>query len=228
MWPLAAALVAALIVGPLVSAAVAQALGLQGRERALVGFVLLQSTLAAAGFWGWRRTATRAGPGGLLDWARGLVRGPILALVQFAAGKAIVGLAWIAGLGGRVAELGQREQQQIARLLEGAGRGWVAAWVALLVVAAPLAEELFFRGYLHGMLRRRARMSPLGAAVLSGAAFAALHGYLVHFVPLWLCGTLLGLWYESSGRLAIAAGAHISFNALSLGLSLLGGLPANS
>ena len=227
-WRLAGTFVLAGLVVPALAAAVAQAAGLEGRARALVGFGMVQATLAAAGFTGWRRAAPGADLGGPLDWIRGLVRGPVLALLQMAGGAAVATLARLGGLAGRVAELGQREQQQVARLLEGAGPGWMAAWVALLVLAAPLGEELFFRGYLYGVLRRQAPLSPLGAAALSGAAFAALHGYVVHFVPLWLCGILLGLWYEASGRLATVAGAHMAFNALSLALALLGILPANS
>ena len=225
---LCAALAAAFLGAPLLAAGVVAAAGLQGQARALVGFGLLQGTLAAFGFGGWRRVAAGEAPGRLMDGVRGLVRGPALALLQMAGGWAVMVLARWGGLQGRVAELGQREQQALARLLQGAGPGWVAIWAVLLVLVAPVCEELFFRGYLYSVLRRQARLPPLGAAALSGAAFATLHGYVVHWVPLWLCGTLLALWYGSSGRLATAVGAHMAFNGLSFTLSLLGTLAASS
>lgn len=62
--------------------------------------------------------------------------------------------------------------------------GW--AWVSLVLVQ-PLAEEIVFRGVLHGQLLRLGaarRVGPLTAANwLTTAGFAALH--LVSHAPAW-------------------------------------------
>jgi membrane protease YdiL (CAAX protease family) len=60
----------------------------------------------------------------------------------------------------------------------GARLGWPADrvqwfYLAFVVLWAGLGEELFYRGYMHGTLRRR--IGPLRAAVVSSAFFAIRH-----------------------------------------------------
>lgn len=85
------------------------------------------------------------------------------------------------------------------------------------VIMAPVSEELFFRGYLHGVLRDR--LGPR-AAYVSGAAFAAVHMYLVHFLPLFIIGVLLARIYERGGSLVAPIVAHATVN-LVVALSVL-------
>ena len=84
------------------------------------------------------------------------------------------------------------------------------------VLVAPLSEELFFRGYVHGVLRAR-----LGsrAAYASAAAFAAAHAYVVHFLPLFFIGLLLARLYERTGTLVAPMAAHAVVN-LAVAVSL--------
>ncbi|MFS8543649.1 MAG: CPBP family intramembrane metalloprotease [Limnochordales bacterium] len=84
------------------------------------------------------------------------------------------------------------------------------------VVMAPVSEEIFFRGYVHGVLRARLGA---GAAYVSAAAFAAAHMYLVHFLPLFLMGILLARLYERGGTLVAPVLAHAVVN-LVVALSL--------
>ena len=87
-----------------------------------------------------------------------------------------------------------------------------------LVVAAPLAEELFFRGLVYGWLR--GRLAPLPAALLCAAIFAAAHGSLGLAPPLLLLGLVLCWLYERSGSLWAPALAHAAVNAAALALAL--------
>lgn len=72
-------------------------------------------------------------------------------------------------------------------------------WILLLVCAVvPAGEELFFRGFVYGTLRRWGRVL---ATLLSAFFFAAVHQQVVHFLPIFLLGILLALLYERSGSL---------------------------
>jgi hypothetical protein len=83
--------------------------------------------------------------------------------------------------------------------------------VSVLCVAAPVAEELFFRGLVHGALRRFG--VPI-ATVASSGFFAA-----VHFVPaaipvLFAVGVALALLYERTGSLIPGILVHACINSL--------------
>lgn len=98
--------------------------------------------------------------------------------------------------------------------------GW-ATLVLVVVVGAPIVEELFYRGLLLGALRKR-HVPPVLAAVLSGAVFAAMHLQPLQFPGLFLLGTLLGLLVLRTGRLGGAIVAHATFNAVTVAALALG------
>lgn len=82
------------------------------------------------------------------------------------------------------------------------------------VVVAPLAEEIFFRGFFYATLRRY--LGPLGAISLSAFAFSFVHGSAFHFLPLFLIGFLLAYLYERTGSLVASIVAHATNNLHSL------------
>lgn len=84
--------------------------------------------------------------------------------------------------------------------------------IVLACVAAPLAEELIFRGYIYGTVKRFT--SPVFAAVVSGALFAAAHGNLGALIPLWSLAILLVISYEWTKCLWVPIGIHAFFNAM--------------
>ena len=89
--------------------------------------------------------------------------------------------------------------------------GPVIALVVFLAIAAPLVEELFFRGLL---LRSLARVVPAPAAVvLSGLLFGLAHFEPLQFLGLAAVGMVFAAlaWY--TGRLGPSIGAHMAFNA---------------
>lgn len=77
------------------------------------------------------------------------------------------------------------------------------------VLLAPFWEEMFFRGFLQGWLRRH--LSPLVAISLSAALFALVHGLSV-FLPIFGVGLLLGWTYERSRNLLDSMVFHAVFN----------------
>lgn len=55
------------------------------------------------------------------------------------------------------------------------GPDLIVAFIALVLIA-PIAEELIFRGYLYGKLRGQLKLSALAAAIIVSLLFALLHG----------------------------------------------------
>ena len=112
------------------------------------------------------------------------------------------------------------DQKDIARDL-GLDAGVLAAIpvVVLIVVVAPIAEEIFFRGMLFGGLRKR--LSTFPAAAISALVFGALHATteITAVPPLIVFGFMLALLYERTGSLVPGMIAHAFNNALALALS---------
>ena len=104
----------------------------------------------------------------------------------------------------------------------GAG-GSTAALVAvalLVCVMAPIAEELFFRGFVFTAFRRTLGL-PV-AAILTGAIFGAIHlgGTEIEFiVPLAVFGALLCLLYVWTDSLLPCIVLHALNNGLALGVA---------
>jgi membrane protease YdiL (CAAX protease family) len=81
----------------------------------------------------------------------------------------------------------------------------------VVVVAAPLAEEVFFRGLLQRSLLRRLSLWP--ALIITSLAFAASHGQALQFPALAAFGLVLSYIAHRTGRLGLNTWAHVGFNA---------------
>jgi membrane protease YdiL (CAAX protease family) len=92
--------------------------------------------------------------------------------------------------------------------------------ILLAVVIAPVTEELAFRGYLYGVMKRYIGAVP--ALFLSGILFALIHLNLPSFFPLLVLASVFALAYELSGSLLVPMTMHALFNSLSLILVLVG------
>jgi membrane protease YdiL (CAAX protease family) len=107
--------------------------------------------------------------------------------------------------------IGQPEQEEIAERF-----GSLPAQILLIVIAAPLAEEICFRGFLFGGLRKRMPMIP--AALAGGLFFGLLHfstGWSA--VPLLVVlGAMFAVVYEKTGSLWPPIILHAVNNGLAL------------
>ena len=90
----------------------------------------------------------------------------------------------------------------------------MAALVLMTVVAAPLTEEVFFRGLLQGALRDR--FGPVRAVVVSSLAFAVVHFQVVQFPALLVIGIVHGLLVLATRRIGAALWSHTAFNAVTV------------
>lgn len=89
----------------------------------------------------------------------------------------------------------------------------------LVCVVAPIAEELFFRGFLFGGLRKRGLVVAL---LVSGVAFGLAHvasAPIGFIVPLGALGVLLALLYERTGSLYPSIALHALNNSIAFGVS---------
>ena len=85
----------------------------------------------------------------------------------------------------------------------------VLTGVAVLLMA-PLAEEIFHRGFLVGAIRRR--WGVVVAVPLSAAIFSALHFDVGSLIPFFVVGVAFALAYLKSGNLWASISAHFVFN----------------
>ena len=135
------------------------------------------------------------------DLAVGLGAGAVLVVVSLVFGELVIAIARLL--------LGHTpvEPNQVPTCVRG---GWLTALAPVVVIAAPLGEETFFRGFLFKGLRRRLRFWP--AALISGAAFGLVHVYPLLIPTLFVIGVGLAWVYERRQSLLASMATHAAFN----------------
>ncbi len=110
-------------------------------------------------------------------------------------------------------------QNEMFTRMDLASHGEKAAIIVSVVIMAPLAEEIFFRGITQSMLRQY--MRPWPAIILASVFFGMMH------VPSWqdvvaliALGVILGYNYERTGRLISPIVLHATFNGVMILLHL--------
>ncbi len=99
------------------------------------------------------------------------------------------------------------------------GRGDPTVLLLAVVVVAPVAEELFFRGVVFNAWQRE--YGPRAALFGSAALFAAIHASLFSLVPIFALGLALAVVYRSTRSLPATMVMHGAFNAISVVIALL-------
>jgi len=79
------------------------------------------------------------------------------------------------------------------------------------IVTAPLTEELLFRGFLYGVVKRVT--DRWFAAVFTAMIFSIVHFHVGSAPPLFLLGLCLAIAYEQTGCLLVPIFMHAMFNA---------------
>jgi membrane protease YdiL (CAAX protease family) len=83
--------------------------------------------------------------------------------------------------------------------------------IFMAILVAPIAEEIIFRGYFYGVIRRYGGRIP--AILISSLLFAAVHGNLSAAPGLCILAVTLCLLYERTGSLWASMTLHAAFNA---------------
>jgi uncharacterized protein len=107
-----------------------------------------------------------------------------------------------------------RVERNARDLYDQAHGGWLVGLVAIVVIGAPLVEELVYRGLLQGALVRR--INDAVAVVAIAALFALVHFRWVEYPGLFLFGLILGTCTIRTRRLGMGILAHMAFNATGL------------
>ncbi|MEO1095178.1 MAG: type II CAAX endopeptidase family protein [Cyanobacteria bacterium J06638_28] len=145
--------------------------------------------------------------------------------------------AWLWGIGGYLAALplmlavsvvnqqlwqGQGGSNPLLQtVLEAKDPGALVVFFITAAIAAPLFEELLFRGFLLPSLTRYVPV--WGAILLSSFIFGIAHLSLSEVLPLTVLGMVLGVVYTRSRNLVAPMLLHSAWNSITmLGLFLLG------
>jgi membrane protease YdiL (CAAX protease family) len=96
------------------------------------------------------------------------------------------------------------------------GFGTIPVQILLIVVAAPVAEEVCFRGMLFGGLRQR--LPRIAAALVAALVFGVLHALtgISAVPPLVFFGFVLCLLYEKTGSIVPGIILHMLNNSVAL------------
>jgi uncharacterized protein len=96
------------------------------------------------------------------------------------------------------------------------GFGPIPVQILLIAIAAPISEEVCFRGMLFGGLRER--LPRFGAALLAGLIFGGLHALtgVTAVPPLIAFGFVLALFYEKTGSIVPCIILHMLNNSVAL------------
>lgn len=107
-------------------------------------------------------------------------------------------------------ELSQRARD----LWDRADGVWLVVLVAVVVVGAPLVEEIIYRGMIQQALH--SRVDDVLAVVLAALFFALIHLQPVEIPGLFAFGVVVGVCFMRTGRLGMPILVHMGFNATGL------------
>jgi membrane protease YdiL (CAAX protease family) len=163
-----------------------------------LGFLLVPMAIAAR--WGASSVGQALRRLGVRGFRPGAVKWMLAAI-----GAYLVFAAVYAGI------FGTPEQEDIAESF-----GTLPLQILLIVIAAPISEEICFRGMLFGGLRNH--MPRIAAALLSGLIFGGLHALtgLSAVPPLIAFGFVLALLYEKTGSIVPGIILHMLNNSVAL------------
>jgi uncharacterized protein len=88
----------------------------------------------------------------------------------------------------------------------------------VVVIGAPLVEEIVYRGLLQRPLL--ARYNPAIVVITVAVTFALIHFRPVEYPGLLAAGLVFGICAWRTGRLGMSIAAHVGFNAIGMALAL--------
>ena len=101
--------------------------------------------------------------------------------------------------------------QQVSQMIYS---GSIFIEIASAVIAAPVLEELFFRGMIYKRLRDIVNVK--AAIVISALFFGAFHGNLVQLVYAFIIGLMLAYVYEKFKTIWVPIVFHMGANLISI------------
>jgi hypothetical protein len=215
LWTPFAVALAAFVLASIAYAVIASAAGLSAAEAdeapgPVLGATFVQDALLIAG----AVLAVGLGVKSGAAAALGLRTTRFWPAVGWAA--AVLGAFWLAS-GILVAIFGEPPEQEITEEIKSEdGALALAGYVGITCLIAPIAEEVFFRGFLFPVLRARAGVA--WGVVITGALFSLVHALgspIEALIVLFVLGAGLCLLYLRTGSLLPCIGLHALNNAIS-------------
>jgi membrane protease YdiL (CAAX protease family) len=105
-------------------------------------------------------------------------------------------------------------EQRANELVDRAGDHWAWLLVVVVVIGAPVIEELVYRGLLQRSLSRTVGL-PSGL-LLTSLWFALIHPSAVEWPGLMVAGLAFGAGVALTGRIGMGFATHTAFNAAGL------------
>jgi membrane protease YdiL (CAAX protease family) len=132
----------------------------------------------------------------------------------------VMGAFWLAS-GILLALFGEPPEQEITEEIKSEDAALaLAGYVTITCLVAPIAEEVFFRGFLFPVLKARAGV--VWGVVITGALFSVVHALgspVEALVVLFVLGAGLCLLYLRTGSLLPCIGLHALNNAISFAVT---------
>lgn len=212
----------ALFVSGILGRIVLSVAGVKQVEAASIGVIaLLQATLWV-GLLGAPVVATRYRGNGLVedlglrfklsDLGVGAAIGVSAQLILVPA----ISYPWLALLGKTKDDLAEPAERLAGKADDPLG---VILLVVIIVIGAPIVEELFFRGLLLRAVNRK--VAAVGAVTISAVVFGLVHFQTIQFPALVAFGVVLAVLAVRTGRLGPAIISHAAFNATTVVALLL-------
>lgn len=82
--------------------------------------------------------------------------------------------------------------------------------VILIVVMAPICEEIFFRGFIFSKLKTVHK--PITAIIVSSLIFSLIHGTLIQQTTVWIMGIVFSYFYYKTGNIRLSILGHFLNN----------------
>ena len=118
-----------------------------------------------------------------------------------------------------IESLGVESMQDTVKLLQTSNDPLLLGLMAFAaVIAAPLCEEIVFRGYLYPAAKNFA--GPWVAGFFTALVFASAHASLSALLPLFIFGLVLVFVYEKTGSLWAPIAVHLCFNGATVVIQL--------
>jgi CAAX amino terminal protease family. len=103
------------------------------------------------------------------------------------------------------------ERQPVVELfLKEKGVAFLTYSSLFAAIVGPIIEELFFRGFLYGALKKY--IGIFWAMTATAALFAAMHAHVAGFFPIMALGMMLAYIYEKTGTLVSSVTLHMIHN----------------
>ncbi len=172
-------------------------------------FVVVQDLIVVGAAWlftvvryrvGWERLGLRT-----FDVAFGCLMSAALFMLSYFVRICFVVTAMLLGW--------KLQPQQVLSRLDTSGFVFLLTLFSTAILA-PVAEEIFFRGFIYSGLR--GRIGVIGAMLASTFFFTTLHFSLDAFVPIFVLGLFLAWLYEKTGSLYPGIILHASNNAIAV------------